>query len=114
MEQREILYICGKCGHEVAKDATECSHCHAKLGNIKCPYCHFTGSPEDFKNDRCPRCGRRKIDYNKGTTRKANAVQEESTETEGWLSRYFVPLFLVLLAVIGGLLVVFLKHFNFV
>ncbi|MBN2545338.1 MAG: zinc ribbon domain-containing protein [Spirochaetes bacterium] len=56
-----IAYLCGKCGKEVEKNATVCMHCGVKLGNIKCPFCYFTGSVEDFKYDTCPKCGRKNI-----------------------------------------------------
>ena len=55
----EIVYLCGKCGKEVEKEAIICNHCNAKLGKIRCPFCNFIGSIDDFKLDTCPRCGRK-------------------------------------------------------
>lgn len=72
MEQKnEIAYLCGKCKKEVSKDAVKCPHCNANLGDIKCPYCFFKGTVDDFKNDICPKCGkRRSIDIKKTMNKK--------------------------------------------
>jgi DNA-directed RNA polymerase subunit RPC12/RpoP len=50
------LYTCGRCGKVVDKSSRVCPHCGARLGNIKCKNCGFSGSEEDFIGDRCPRC----------------------------------------------------------
>jgi hypothetical protein len=50
------LYTCGRCGKVVDKSSRVCTHCGARLGNIKCKNCGFSGSEEDFVGDRCPRC----------------------------------------------------------
>ncbi len=87
-----IAYLCGKCGKEVEKSATVCIHCGAKLGNIKCPFCYFTGSVEDFKYDTCPKCGRKNI--NKNLRFK---TQKTDKEFSYFSSKKFWALFLVLI-----------------
>lgn len=124
-KKESMMYICGKCAHEVERDAKVCPFCHANLNNIRCPYCGFVGAPEKFKNDKCPRCGRSKnisVDYNPvNFQRKSLArdkIQIKTGETNIFknpqknnkfselLNRFFVPLILILtgLALIFGYL----------
>lgn len=121
-KKESMMYICGKCAHEVERDAKVCPFCHANLNNIRCPYCGFVGAPEKFKNDHCPRCGRSKnisVDYNPVNSRKkAPAKDEIQIKTEETnipkysgknskfselLNRFFGPL-LLLLAVLALIL----------
>ena len=53
-KKENMMYICGKCAHEVERDAKVCPYCHANLNNIRCPYCGYVGAPEKFKNNHCP------------------------------------------------------------
>lgn len=114
-KKESMMYICGKCAHEVERDAKVCPFCHANLNNIRCPYCGFIGAPEKFKNDHCPRCGRSKnisVDYNPpdlkknsqdkdeiqirgGETKEYQSVKKNSKFSE-WLNRFFFPLLLIL------------------
>lgn len=55
----EIAYLCGKCFKPVKKDEKICPNCNARLGDIRCPFCNFRGTVEDFKFDTCPKCGRK-------------------------------------------------------
>lgn len=117
-----MMYICGKCAHEVERDAKVCPFCHANLNNIRCPYCGFVGAPEKFRNDKCPRCGKSKnisIDYSSASfqrkhsakdeiqikTDEAHSAQKSSLFSE-LLNRFFVPLILILasLALVFGYL----------
>jgi predicted RNA-binding Zn-ribbon protein involved in translation (DUF1610 family) len=90
----EIAYLCGKCGREVKKESVRCIHCGARLGNIKCPFCGFTGSVEDFSEDTCPRCGRKKsveIENRTGKTQVPKPVIKHS---------FFQRCFWIILAVL--------------
>ena len=114
-KKENMMYICGKCAHEVERDAKVCPFCHANLNNIRCPYCGFIGVPEKFKNDHCPRCGRSKnisIDYNPANSKKNNSVNDEiqikggeakeyktvkkNSKFSEWLNRFFFPLLFIL------------------
>lgn len=114
-KKENMMYICGKCAHEVERDAKVCPFCHANLNNIRCPYCGFIGAPEKFKNDHCPRCGRSKnisIDYNPANSKKSNSVNDEiqikvgeakeyktakkNSKFSEWLNRFFFPLLFIL------------------
>ncbi|MBR2316428.1 MAG: zinc ribbon domain-containing protein [Spirochaetales bacterium] len=114
-KKENMMYICGKCAHEVERDAKVCPFCHANLNNIRCPYCGFIGAPEKFKNDHCPRCGRSKnisIDYNPANSKKNNSVNDEiqikggeakeyktakkNSKFSEWLNRFFFPLLFIL------------------
>lgn len=117
---KDIMFICGKCGNEVDKEAEVCNRCGAKLGNIRCPFCRYTGSPDKFKNDRCPKCGKNKnlsINYTKKKSSKAEPeiknIYKEKYEEDDFLSKYFPVLFFCLLLSTAGVLVFFLKYFNF-
>lgn len=119
------MFICGKCGSEVDKEAEICPSCHAKLGNIRCPFCRFVGTAKDFATDRCPRCGKKKTlqvpqIMKKATTNKLPAETQTNKyyddflpEQETFISRYFPFIFIFLLLFTGGLLIVFLTYFNF-
>ena len=114
-KKENMMYICGKCAHEVERDAKVCPFCHANLNNIRCPYCGFIGAPEKFKNDHCPRCGKSKnisIDYNPANSNKNNSVNDEiqikggeakeyktakkNSKFSEWLNRFFFPLLFIL------------------
>lgn len=114
-KKESMMYICGKCAHEVERDAKVCPYCHANLNNIRCPYCGFVGAPEKFKNDRCPRCGRSKnisVDYNSVNPEKKSSGKDEiqikadetnipeysrgNSKFSEWLNRFFAPLLLLL------------------
>ncbi|MBO5288939.1 MAG: zinc ribbon domain-containing protein [Spirochaetales bacterium] len=114
-KKENMMYICGKCAHEVERDAKVCPFCHANLNNIRCPYCGFIGAPEKFKNDHCPRCGKSKnisIDYNPANSKKNNSVNDEiqikggeakeyktakkNSKFSEWLNRFFFPLLFIL------------------
>lgn len=127
-KKENMMYICGKCAHEVERDAKVCPFCHANLNNIRCPYCGFIGAPEKFKNDHCPRCGKSKnisIDYNPVNSKKSQSEKDEiqirgsvdskkypnqqvkrNSKLSEWLNRFFFPLFLLLttLALVLGYL----------
>lgn len=114
-KKESMMYICGKCAHEVERDAKVCPFCHANLNNIRCPYCGYVGAPEKFKNDHCPRCGRSKnisVDYSTVNSGKKTSAKDEiqikTDETSNskypeknskfseLLNRFFVPLILIL------------------
>jgi len=105
---RSIAYLCGKCGKEVEKDANVCIHCGAKLGKIKCPFCYFTGTVEDFKYDTCPKCGRKNINKNM-TVKSRNFKKEFSC----FSSKKFWTLFLVLtFSLMAVLFTIFFVYFR--
>lgn len=120
MENKSIMFICGKCGNEVGKEDTVCKKCGAKLGKIRCPFCHFTGTASDFKNDKCPRCGKNnKLSNplnikNKIITKKSNFYNNETIEPENFISKYFIYIFSALSLLIFILLVIFLKNFSLI
>lgn len=112
-KKENMMYICGKCAHEVERDAKVCPYCHANLNNIRCPYCGYVGAPEKFKNDHCPRCGRSKnisVDYTppnskkldkdeiqiRGGDCKKSSVTKKNSKISEWLNRCFFPLLLIL------------------
>lgn len=124
-KKESMMYICGKCAHEVERDAKVCPFCHANLNNIRCPYCGFVGAPEKFKNDKCPRCGKSKnisVDYNPVNFQRKSSARDEiqiktgetsifknpqkNSKFSELLNRFFVPLILILtgLALIFGYL----------
>lgn len=112
-----IAYICGKCHSEVAKDAKICPNCKAKLGNIRCPFCNFKGSLDDFKNDTCPRCGRKKnIEINKKNSpvKNENIYKDKIPEKNGFLKKYFTLLFGGLLIFLFFLFWLFLYYFEII
>ncbi|HBD93133.1 MAG: hypothetical protein A2015_07025 [Spirochaetes bacterium GWF1_31_7] len=116
----EVMFICGKCGVEVDKEATVCHKCGAKLGNIRCPFCKYTGIPASFKNDRCPRCGKNRnlkinLKSKKITKKKLTTISDDSPyEADDFIAHYFPLLFIILLVATGSILIFFLKHFNFI
>ncbi len=72
----DMAYLCGKCGHEVDKRANVCDNCGARLGGIRCPFCNFSGSADAFKNDTCPKCGR------KSKTEKHSSNKQEAANNK--------------------------------
>lgn len=106
----EIAYLCSKCHNEVDKEAKVCEHCGAKLGKIKCPFCNFIGSVEDFKYNTCPKCGRK---------RTVNIETKKRTFGKSFYSRIpfstrlFWFLFFLLVVSISIVFVVLLYNFDF-
>ena len=115
-----IAYICGKCHSEVAKEAKVCQSCGAKLGNIRCPFCNFKGDLDDFKNDTCPKCGRKKtLDIKNNTVNKDNRKQKVGGYTStniksNFLKKYFSLLLILLLSVLILLSAIFLFYFDLI
>lgn len=108
----EIMYICGKCGIEVDKEATVCPKCHSRLGKIKCPFCNFVGELEDFKEDTCPRCGRKKIKKDKDNKNiNVNKAFRSHTKKD-FLKRFFWLLFFSLLGILLLLIFFTLYYYN--
>lgn len=105
----EIAYVCGKCGKIIQKEDSICKHCGARLGDIKCPFCNFKGSVDDFKRDTCPRCGRK----NTGTTGQAAARGKKTGDDNGLsgISARFYWTFFFGLLIINILLVLFFLYF---
>lgn len=115
----EIDYLCGRCGKAVEKDALICPHCSAKLGNIRCPFCNFTGSPRDFSGDTCPRCGRKNSEEeSKGGVKPAkgalNRVDTYSNKKSSLIGKYFWTIFIFLSIMIVGLVILFLFYYDFI
>ncbi len=105
----EIMYICGKCGTEVDKEATECPKCHSKLGKIRCPFCNFIGDLKDFKEDTCPRCGRKK----KKAESKDNFVYINNNSNL-FSKKLFWFLFFLLLSILVSLVFFIIYHYNII
>ena len=101
-----IGYFCSKCGREVAKDATICSNCGAKLGKIRCPFCNFVGEINDFKFDTCPKCGRK----NKPAAKKNNL--KKPTLNLPFSIKLFWTLLTLLIGILIILLYLFIKNFD--
>ncbi len=119
----EMMYICGKCYTEVSKDAEVCPKCGAKLGKIKCPFCQFTGGVNDFKNDTCPKCGRKNLkeplvssdrSYSRTTSYKGSRKsREDGTYVHiDPLKNRFLIFFLPLFFLVLFLIFVFLRYFE--
>jgi len=107
----EIAYLCGKCGKEIDKEAIICSYCGAKLGNIRCPFCNFVGSINDFRFDTCPRCGRKKTKDKKNV----NTLNQFNTKIEFTLTtKLFWLFFLLLLGGIAIIILAFLYNFDLI
>ncbi len=107
----EIMYICGKCGAQVDKEATVCPKCHYRLGKIRCPFCNFKGDLEDFKNDTCPRCGRKKNEADENPKIKSILTENKNKNLS---KRLFWILFFSLLASLFGLILIILYHYNII
>ncbi|HOV14502.1 MAG TPA: zinc ribbon domain-containing protein [Spirochaetota bacterium] len=110
-----IAYICGKCHNEVAKDAKVCKNCGAKLGSIRCPFCNFKGEVSDFKDDTCPKCGRKNQNLNEKLKPKESlsSVPDSSKTSETNLSqRYFFFFFIFLTISLLIILGLFVYHFD--
>lgn len=106
-----IAYICGKCHSEVAKDAKVCNNCGAKLGNIRCPFCNFKGDVDDFKNDTCPRCGRKnKLDIKLPSDR--SKVKDRNNIGGSFSRNYFLPLFIILTIALLSIVIIFVYYFE--
>jgi len=106
---KEIVYLCSKCGKEVNKPDNICYNCGAKLGNIRCPFCNFIGDLNDFKFDTCPRCGRKKFTKIGQKTYKMNSDINFKLS-----SKLFWFLFFILTAVIALLTFLFLYNFDLI
>jgi hypothetical protein len=106
----EIAYLCGKCGREVKKDSERCIYCGARLGNIRCPFCNFTGSVEDFKEDTCPRCGRKKSGKSEPQVKKNKRPANESKQY--FFQKYFWVILLTLIFLTGAVFFAILNHFE--
>lgn len=106
----EIMYICGKCGAKVDKEATICPKCNSRLGKIKCPFCNFTGEIEDFKDDTCPRCGRKKEKIDK----KDNSFIIKNKYNFSISKKVFWLLFFSLLLILFFLILVIIYHYNII
>lgn len=117
----DVLYICGKCSREIDKEDKICPHCGARLGKIRCPFCGFTGSVQDFKNDYCPKCGKKKSDINKYIDKKLAAMKKAKSKS-GYFQpssinidgRTFAFLFIFLLSLTALFLWIFLKYFKII
>ncbi|MBP7552348.1 MAG: zinc ribbon domain-containing protein [Spirochaetes bacterium] len=117
----DVLYICGKCSREIDKEDKICPHCGARLGKIRCPFCGFTGSVQDFKNDYCPKCGKKKSDINKYIDKKLAAMKKSKNKSVNLKSssliidgRTFAFLFIFLLSLTALFLWIFLKYFKII
>ncbi len=117
----DVLYICGKCSREIDKEDKICPHCGARLGKIRCPFCGFTGSVQDFKNDYCPKCGKKKSDINKYIDKKLAAMKKSKNKSVNLKpssliidGRTFAFLFIFLLSLTALFLWIFLKYFKII
>ncbi|HOF02035.1 MAG TPA: zinc ribbon domain-containing protein [Spirochaetota bacterium] len=119
----DVLYICGKCSREIDKEDKICPHCGARLGKIRCPFCKFTGSVQDFKNDYCPKCGKKKSDIDKYIDKKLSTLKKKKNKSKSISSqstslnidgRTFAFLFIFLLSLTALFLWIFLKYFNII
>ena len=105
---KEIAYLCSKCGKEVDKEATRCIHCGAKLGNIRCPFCNFTGTVNDFSEDTCPRCGRKNIS-------KGSKINRIKTITRlSFFQKYFWLLFALMISLIVIVIILFIILYDII
>jgi uncharacterized membrane protein YvbJ len=108
---KSIAYICGKCGKEVEKEAVVCKFCGSKLGNIRCPFCNFIGDLEAFKDDTCPRCGRKKNNVNN----KPEIMNSTSIKKNSFISnKNFIILLISLVAIIIIFIVLFLFYLDLI
>jgi len=117
----DVLYICGKCSREIDKEDKICPHCGARLGKIRCPFCGFTGSVQDFKNDYCPKCGKKKSDINKYIDKKLAAMKKSKNKSVNLKpssliidGRTFAFLFIFLLSLTALFQWIFLKYFKII
>lgn len=117
----DVLYICGKCSREIDKEDKICPHCGARLGKIRCPFCGFTGSVQDFKKDYCPKCGKKKSDINKYIDKKLAAMKKKKSASINFQpsplnidGRTFAFLFIFLLSLTALFLWIFLKYFKII
>jgi uncharacterized membrane protein YvbJ len=108
---KSIAYICGRCGKEVAKDAVRCIYCNARLGDIRCPFCNFSGGVDAFKNDTCPQCGR-KNDLNSGNKIDNNVKNVKISRNSFISKKIFIILFTVLIIIVVAALIAFMKYFD--
>ncbi len=118
-QEIELLYICGKCGHGILKTDKTCPHCGAKLGKIKCMSCGYQGADTDFKNDICPKCGKRNTiglsDYvSKGKKSKPSVIsRSESADSHHSAGSYRLGC-IIMAAVAAGSIFFFLKYFKII
>lgn len=115
-EQEGIAYICGKCHGEISKNDETCPHCGVKLGKIKCPYCGFTGDADDFKNDRCPKCGKHRtlsvpVNIDKPHYYRTSPKKTHLTNPPTRYHSYKVGCIVMSIAFVVSV-IVFLKYFN--
>lgn len=107
----EIVYICGNCAKEIDKEDKVCPHCGSRLGYIKCPFCNFKGDVEDFRDDTCPRCGRKKSEIFSGRIFSDKKKENDTFVHKSYIPNYKLLLFvLICLSLIG--IVVFIKYFE--
>lgn len=109
----KIAYLCGRCKKEVGKKDSVCRHCGAKLGNIKCPFCNFTGDVNDFKYDTCPKCGRKNkiVSLNiRNDMKKNNAILYLTNLT----AVQFWSLFAFLIVILIFLILTFFYYFDLI
>jgi uncharacterized membrane protein YvbJ len=112
---KTIAYICGRCGKEVAKDAVRCIYCNAKLGDIRCPFCNFLGDVEAFKDDTCPKCGRKNTLTDKSNGKKGYYVNNGKISKKSFISKnIFIILFTALLLIAIIALIAFMKYFELI
>ncbi len=106
---KEIVYLCSKCGKEVNKTDDICPSCRVRLGNIRCPFCNFVGNLNDFKYDTCPRCGRKK--FTKIGYRFSRVMPKRTFHLS---SKLFWFLFFALISMIAFLFFLFLYNFELI
>ena len=105
-----IAYLCSKCGKEVKKEATLCDYCGVKLGQIRCPFCNFRGSIDDFKFDTCPKCGKK----NKSNIDHLSINNVTQNNILPFSLKLFWFLFILLLVIIISLVIIFINNFNLI
>ena len=101
--QSEVEYVCGKCKQTVGKNDLVCNHCGAMLGNIRCDFCNQSGSVDEFINDICPDCGKKKpakINY----TGSKHSTKQKKTDLIGTYFWYIFGSLIILAAGIVGYL----------
>lgn len=118
-QEIELLYICGKCGHGILKTDKTCPHCGAKLGKIKCMSCGYQGADTDFKNDICPKCGKRNtigLSDNIGKPKKPKPAnrQQAKEDYSGHTFQSYRLGCIIMLIIAAGSVFFFLKYFKII